>query len=235
MALSDKFDSNWNEILPESDYESFIYQIQQELSKVQTALPVKVVSVSGSGVGAVGYVDVKPLVTQLTVASNPVPQGILTNVPYCRIQGGANAFIVDPQVGDIGIAVFASRDISGVKNVRSESPPASRRRFSLSDGFYIGGVLNGTPSQYVYIKPQNEIVVHATAKVVIEASQKIELNAPLIECHGNLTQTGNAGSTATFVGGITNVGGKLVSNNIVLETHRHDDVQSGNDVTGEPV
>ena len=232
---NNKFDSTWHETLPSSDYETFIYQLQSEIEKMQTALPVEVVAVSGTGTSPVGYVDVKPLVTQLTVAGSPVSQGLLTNVPYCRIQGGKNAFIVDPEVGDKGIAVFASRDISGVKNAKKESPPSSRRKYSINDAMYIGGILNAAPTQYVYIKPQNEIVIHATAKIVIEASQKIELNAPLIECHGNLTQTGHAGQTATFVGGITNTGGKLVSNNIVLEDHVHDKVQSGSSNTGKPV
>ena len=227
MASDNKFVSSWNENLPKSDYETFIYQIQQEMKKMETCLPVKVLAVSGGGVAPVGYVDVQPLVQQLTVANQPVSQGTITNLPYCRIQGGKNAFIVDPQVGDIGLACFASRDVSGVKNVKGESPPSSRRQYSLNDGFYIGGFLNGTPVQYVYIDDAGVITVKAT--------QKIVLDAPLIEIHGNITQTGKSGQTATFVGGITNTGGQISSNGIVLETHVHKGVTTGSSNTGEPV
>lgn len=224
---SNKFDSSWNEQLPASDYDTFIYQVQQELKKVETSLPVQVVSVSGTGTGPVGYVDVKPLVQQLTVSGQPVSQGIITNLPYCRIQGGANAFIVDPEVGDIGIAVFASRDISGVKNAKRESPPASRRTFSLNDGFYIGGILNKAPTQWVYINPDGEVHIKALKKII--------LDAPLIEFDGNMTQTAGKGNTATFRGGINNIGGDIVSNGISLEHHKHPGVSRGSSRTDEPV
>lgn len=226
MASNNNFDSSWNEILPKSDYDTFIYQVQSVLEKMQTALPVQVVSVSGTGTSPVGVVDVRPLVTQLTVAGTPVPQGLLTNVPYCRIQGGSNAFIVDPEPGDIGIAVFASRDISGVKNAKRMSPPSSRRMYSISDAMYIGGILNGAPSQWVYINANGEINVKATKKIV--------LDAPLIEIHGNLTQTGKAGQTATFIGGINNTGGDIVSDGISLVHHVHPGVSRGSSKTDEP-
>jgi hypothetical protein len=45
-------------------------------------------------------------------------------VPYFRVQGGADAIIIDPKVGDLGIAVFCSRDITGVK--RSKEASGSR-------------------------------------------------------------------------------------------------------------
>jgi len=227
MTDSKDFDSTWNELKDANDYASFVYKMRSVLSQMNTALPVKVVAVNGTGTSPVGVVNVQPLVTQLKVSGEPVNPAVLTNVPYCRIQGGHNAFIVDPEPGDIGIAVFASRDISGVKNAKSMSPPSSRRMYSVSDAMYIGGVLNRAPTQWVYIKADGEINVKAT--------QKIVLDAPLIEVHGNLTQTGRAGQTATFVGGIKNTGGEISSNGIVLETHVHPGVSRGSSRTDEPV
>ena len=34
---------------------------------------------------------------------------VIHNVPYMRIQGGANGIILDPAIGDIGIATVCDR------------------------------------------------------------------------------------------------------------------------------
>jgi len=133
-----------------SEYNSLAFVINSFLSKIQTATLVKIVSCTNSGgVSPVGFVDVIPLVDQIDGLGVPVPHVTLFNIPYFRAQGGSNAIILDPQAGDIGICVFASRDISKVKSSKKSSPPDSLRQFSYSDGLYIGGVLNGPPSQYV--------------------------------------------------------------------------------------
>ena len=89
------------------------------------------------------------LVNQQNAAGIGIAEGQLVNLPYMRIQGGANAVIIDPQPGDIGIAVFASRDISTVIATKKQANPATFRMYDFSDGLYLGGVLNGVPSQYV--------------------------------------------------------------------------------------
>lgn len=229
-----KFVSSWNEELPKSDYDNFQFQVNAELSKIQTAIPVKVLAVNATGVAPVGFVDCQPLVTQLTVSGQPVSQGTITNLPYMRLQGGENAVVIDPSVGDIGLAIFASRDVSGVKNARKESPPSSRRQYSLNDGFYVGGFLNKAPKQYIFFK-QDGIVIHTPTKVTIEAPEKVVMDTPLLEIHGRMVMTGQKGSGASTSGGISNTGGTIESNGIVLETHVHRGVTSGGSNTGEPV
>ena len=92
------------------------FLISQALNRVSTATLVKVVSVTNAGgLSPVGFVDVQPLVNQLDGAGNAVPHGVLHRLPYFRLQGGADAVILDPKVGDIGMAAFANRDISLVK------------------------------------------------------------------------------------------------------------------------
>lgn len=233
MASDNKFVSSWNEQLPKSDYETFIYQIQQELKKMETCLPVKVLAVSGGGLAPVGYVDVQPLVQQLTVANQPVSQGTITNLPYFRLQGGSNAVIIDPEVGDIGLACFASRDVSGVKNVKGESPPSSRRQYSLNDGFYIGGFLNKTPVQYIQFG-QDGIKIYSPTKLTLEAPQ-ILIDSPIIQVTGNFAQTGTKGQHSTFSGNIVTTGGDVVADDISLQNHVHKGVTPGSGNTGEPV
>jgi len=126
-------------------------QIWAKLAYVRTAIPVviKAVHVDSDGLAPVGSVDVQPLVNQMDGEGNSFPHGTIFNLPYVRMQGGTNAVICDPVVGDNGIAVICDRDISSVKANKKQANPGSRRRFGLADGIYIGGLLNGTPEQYV--------------------------------------------------------------------------------------
>lgn len=111
---------------------------------------VKVTAVHGGGVAAAGTVDVQPLVSQIDGNGYGTPHGTVPGLPWSRVQGGNNAVICDPQVGDIGWVVAADRDISVVKSTQAAALPGSRRRFDISDGVYAGACLNtGVPNQYL--------------------------------------------------------------------------------------
>jgi hypothetical protein len=149
--------------------QKFIFE--QLMAKQATATLVKVQSVaSGSGgLNPVGYVHVVNMVNQVDGnGGNPIPHGTMYNLPYFRMQGGTNAVIMDPSPGDIGIAIFAMRDISTVKNTRATANPGSARRYHYSDGLYVGGFLNGTPTQYIEFTSSGITVVSPTL-VTIQA------------------------------------------------------------------
>ena len=131
-------------------YNNIRFMVQQALALVQTASVVKVTACTNDGgVSPVGTVDVQILVNQVNGQGNPTPHVTMYSLPYLRVQGGANAVIIDPQPGDIGIAVFANRDITNVKSTKAQANPGSFRMHDFSDGMYLGGLLNGTPSQYL--------------------------------------------------------------------------------------
>lgn len=140
------------------------FAIQQQILSLNTSLPVRVLSVSGGGVAPVGFVSVQILVDQVTGNNKTIEHAEIVNVPYVRMQGGSNAVIIDPQVGDIGLACFSSRDISAVKNVRENAPPGSRRAYDFSDAVYIGGLLNGAPTQYIQFVTGG-VLVHSPDEV----------------------------------------------------------------------
>lgn len=189
------------------------FVIQQLLGRVATVTLVKVEAVTNAGeASAVGFVDVVPMVHQIDGKGQPTPHGTIYSVPYMRLQGGANAVILDPQVGDIGLALFASRDISGVKATKAPNVPPTRRRFSMADALYIGGVLNGVPTQYVRF--------HAAG---------IEVKAPTVAITGDLEVTGTIHTPSTITGDTDVVGGGKS-----LKTHTHGGVQTGGGNTGAP-
>ena len=191
-----------------SDFNAYSFVVKQLLGRIGTATVVKVVAVTNTGgVSPAGNVDVLPLVNQVDGAGNAVPHGTVHHLPYSRLQGGTNAIIMDPQVGDIGVAVFASRDISSVKANKGQANPGSRRRFDMADGIYCGAILNGTPVQYVRFTDTG-ITLHSPLLVTIDAA--------------NIVLTGNVAITGTLTNNSVTVG----------STHVHSDPQGGN--TGVP-
>jgi len=161
-----------------SEYNVMVFVIAQLLAKMQTCTLVKVISCTNDGgLAPVGRVSVQPLVFQVS-SLQIVPHGEISDVPYQRLQGGTNAVILDPEPGDIGIAVFASRDIANVKAdpqaavANGGATPGSAAQFDWADGLYLGGVLNGVPAQYVRF---------AAGLVEIVSPTKIRLAAPTVE------------------------------------------------------
>ena len=141
------------------------------LGLVNTAIPVIVTAVDAGGAGAAtGYVTVKPLVCQVDGFGETLDPAELFRVPYARVQGGIAALVIDPVPGDIGLAVFAKSDCSGVAQMQSKPvQPGSFRKFSMSDGFYLGGFLNRAPSVYIEVKQDQSIVITASGGVTVNA------------------------------------------------------------------
>lgn len=198
------------------EFNSLTFVVRQLLQKMQTVTLVRVVAVSNAGgVSPVGTVDVQPLVNQMSGNRTPTPHGTIYGVPYFRLQGGADAIILDPKVGDIGMCAFASRDISAVKRAKDVANPGSFRQYDWADALYFGGLLNGTPAQYVRFTEGGVIVVSPTA---------VTIQAPAITLDGDVHITG-----------ATTADGDVTAEGTSLHTHVHGGVASGGSDTGPPV
>lgn len=180
-----------------ADFNQVEFVARQVLNKAATTTLVQVKGVTTSGgLSPVGFVDVQPMVHQIDGLGKPTPHGTIYNLPYLRLQGGSDAIIIDPKVGDIGMASFASHDISGVKKNKAPSNPGSRRRFAWADGLYHGGMLNGVPNQFVRFHADG-IAIGTPHKVTIDA-MNIQLDAS-----GNLAVTGEVTRGAGTVDPVT--------------------------------
>lgn len=183
-----------------SDFNKMVFLVQQILGRVRTMVLVKIVAVTNAGgVAPVGFVDAVPLVNQINGVGQATPHATIFNLPYTRLQGGENAVIIDPQIGDIGWAAIADRDISAVKSTKDTANPGSFRRFDLADGVYIGGVLNGTPTQYLQfssagidmVSPTQITMTVGSHGIVITPSAVIIDGKPFLpHTHGNVTPGG---------------------------------------------
>lgn len=221
------------------------FAFRASMALVRTTVPVQVVAIHGGGLAPVGRVDVQPLIQTADSAGNVTSLPVLYGLPYLRWQGGASAVILDPAVGDIGLACFADRDVSAVIASLKQSAPGSNRRFSLADGFYMGATLNAEPTQYLQFDPDNGITLNSpktiteqigtdsnSARVVMNSSgivlsfggHSITINGSGIAVSG--AQTNDSTITAT---------GEVEGNGVKLSTHLTSGVTSGSSDSGPPV
>lgn len=163
--------------------------IRSILMGVRTAIPVEVMAVyPGTGTPpGIGTVDLKPLVQ--TVDGNGVlwPIEIVYGAQFLRAQSGGSAFILDPDVGDIGLAVVNDRDISSVIASGGQlSGPASARRHNISDLTYVMSLISkATITQYVLINSSG-IKLLSPNPITLQGSQ-INLVGPVNQTNGNVT------------------------------------------------
>lgn len=195
----------------DTDWQALEFFVLSRILNRQTVTLVQIVSVTPPASGAVGVVDVLPLVGQVDGAGNVIPHETIYNRPYSRVQGGTNAIIIDPAVGDIGVMVFASRDISSVIKSQQAAPPASGRLFSYADGLYLYSLARGTPTQFVQFT-NSGITITTPHQVTITATGGVNIN----------------GATISGAGEVTDALGK------VLGTHVHSGVTTGGSNTGPP-
>lgn len=196
-----------------SQYNAMRFLVSQMLAKISTAMPVQVVAVTNSGgTSPVGFVDVVPMINQMDGANRPVPRGKLHRLPYLRIQGGANAIILDPEVGDIGLSVTCDRDTSAVKNSKQVSNPGSGRILDCADGFYLGGFLNAEPTQFIAFN---------SSGITLTSAAGVTVNGPL-------TVNGDT----SFVGATDFAGQVMANGHRIDESHTHGGVSPGGGNTG---
>lgn len=189
--------------------------ILKMMGRNYTATIVRVDEVQAGGAGPVGFLTATDLLQQMNGNNEGIPNAPMVNMPYFRLQGGANAIVIDPKPGDIGIAIFARRDISEAKRSKTQGPPPSLRQFDQSDGLYIGGLLNGAPSQFIHFL-ESGIHIQATGEITMDCTL-LQVNAP-IKSTGNITD--NSGTQPQT----------MASMRAVYNSHTH----PGGNPTGTP-
>lgn len=213
-----------------SEYNQLDYFIRSFMGgNLYTALPVIVKAVETGGIAPTGRVDVLPLTCSMDAENNVIQPAQMYSLPYLRIQGGAAAVICDPVVGDIGLAVFAKQDVSNVDvGITEPVQPGTFRMFDISDGFYVGGFLNKTPSCYIQVLPDGNINITGPSQVTVStANTLIDSNTTIT---GNLTVQGNIKAQQRLD---VTTGASIAG--IEFGTHRHTGVDTGSGTSGGPV
>lgn len=170
---------------------------------VNTALPVVVTGVDPGGTdGAAGYVDVKPMVTQTDATGGRLDPVDLFHLPYFRIQAGTAAIVIDPVVGDIGLAIFAQSDCSTLgQDADTPVQPGSFRRFDQADGFYIGGFLNAAPTSWIEMTQDGKIKITGTLELTGGMTVTDDIVAGSISLRHHIHTGDSGGHTSEPIGG----------------------------------
>lgn len=204
-----------------SEYNTRQFQIDQAGATLRTKTPVEVVrapyDAEGNAIvpgtpGAIGFVDVHPLVNQVDGQGNATPHGTIYRVPYHRYQGGYGAFISDPKEGDVGDYVVDDRDASAVYSTSAQANPGSGMRSSLSSGTYHGQVRAGAPTQFFAFLEHGFNVQDAYGNTIQGTAQGVLINGFLIKLSGDA----------------------VTKHGTDVDTHVHTEVTTGSDDTGPP-
>jgi hypothetical protein len=210
-----------------SDAENLSYVFKKLLSGAFFIELVEVLAVRGVAPNLV--VDILPLVTRTDPSGAMIDNSPVFNVPVWRLQRGDSAVIMDPVAGDIGLAAICDRDNSIARINRKQSVPGSKRTHSKSDAIYLGGVLNGQPSQFIEfadgainITTPNPVNISCSS-ANITAPDGVNVTTPTMHVTGNIT----AGGDITDNNGTQSASLKTLRDNYDEHKHQVQNVQSG--------
>lgn len=200
------------------DFNKTSFLVRQMIGRMDTMKLVQVKAVhpaEGDGeVKAAGTVDVQPLVNQIDGGANATPHGTVYGIPWSRNQGGKNAVVCDPEVGDIGYVVVSDRDISALKAAKKRSNPGSFRQFNIADGVYAGGALNVAPEQYLVFTSTGVRLVDKNGNSIATTADGMTLT----DSKGNVVSMAAGGIAITPKSGepVTINGSLIVRDNLQL-------------------
>jgi len=211
-----------------SEYNATEFIIRQIMAGMSTVKAVQVVAVNKDA----KTVDVLPLVKLVDGNGNATDQGKIFGIPYTQLQWGKNAVVGTPAEKDVGVLLCCDRDISAVKSTKAAAPPSSSRKFSASDGVYLGGFANGDVEQSIeFVDGGIEIkakgghslksteadgwtIDRLTVTGLLIASQNVQLSGSLLGTNG-ATYAGALKTTGAVEGASVKAGA------IDLASHRH--------------
>jgi hypothetical protein len=174
------------------------FLIRSLIKDVRTAIPVKVVAVY-PGTGSpplIGTVDVQPLIQTVDGSGKLWSMAEVYGASFSRLQSGANGIVMDPSVGDIGLATVCDRDISSVIASGGLAGPGSARTHDISDLVY-----------------QFSIISAAELAQFILFAAGISLQSPVVSTSGNLSAgTGATGTFTDLTGQVCTVQNGIITN-----------------------
>lgn len=200
--MTDRFYGQNNQNTAQSDHDTAAFQIAQALRAVSTATICKVTKCSTAGqVGPIGTLSAMPMVDLVDGLMQASKHVDVLNLPYMRMQAGSKAIIMDPKAGDLGLVVFADRDVSAVKKTKKQASPGSKRRFNMADGMYVGTILSsGDPTCYLQFTDDDKIIAspdNGTTVAKLEANKiSLFIGALMIVMRDGKIFLGEDGATA---------------------------------------
>ena len=173
--------------------------------ELKAILPVRVVETDSKSKRLI----VLPLINQVTPDNKEVIHANLHDLPYGYEQAGECVIQIDPQPGDIGLAICSYRDLSRLKATRQSGTPATSRAYAWEDAVYIRTLWTAK-------SPQHVISISPDGGITLTSPRPVTVNADL-HVSGSITASGD-----------------VTGGGISLDKHVHGGVQAGGGNTGKP-
>lgn len=212
--------------------------IQGERLDIWTALPGIIQSYDVTEDGGMTC-SVQPAIqaqitSQVDGSKTWVNLPLLVDCPVYFSSGGGCTLTFPLAEGDECLVIFASRCIDAWWQNGGVQQQAEFRMHDLSDGFVFAGVrskprlLPNLSTSKVQLRSDDGLVyfdLHPTTHAItLVAPGDVDITAPTVAIHGNLTVSGTVVATGDVTGQGTS-----------LHNHVHSGVQSGSSNTGAPV
>jgi phage baseplate assembly protein gpV len=240
------------------DLEEIIHTaIDRKLTRVWTALPVKVLADSdGFVVQPQPTIKGKQIDPQSGKLNDIAMPSLGASVPVHFASGGGFTITHPVKSGDEGIAIFSSRCIDGWWDKGDLQPQLETRRHNLSDAMYVPGIrskprkLNPPASTTsiqirtdkgdVYVEVTADSVnIVTTQKVTVKcvemdvtASSRVAITSPLVTI--NASDKISIDSPLIETTGKITAQGDVTAGSVSLQNHTHGNVQGGLSHTGPP-
>lgn len=176
---------------PNSMADAIRNAVLYQLLNVHTAMPGKVISYEYKTKKA----QIQPMVDKKYTDGTTDPMPVLNNVPVIfPLAGGASiTFPVNP--GDYCLLIFCERSIDNFLASGQQSPPTDPRKFDLSDGVAIMGLLPFTEespasgnNEFLISYAGSEVKIASNGDVTIKTASKVAIGTVSTEVLDVLSQ-----------------------------------------------
>ncbi|WP_127958845.1 Gp138 family membrane-puncturing spike protein [Serratia microhaemolytica] len=162
------------------------FAIKKSLQRTDVQLPAVVISYDREK----NLAMVKPLISRLTTAGDPVERPTIASIPVLSLGGGGISVTFPLKSGDLGWIEASDRDISLFMQSKASSRPNTLRLHEFSDARFIPDVFNR------YTLPS-----HADDEAIIQHTN----GTTFIGISGNRIRGVTGGSSATLTESTVNV------------------------------
>lgn len=209
---------------------------------IKCHLPARVVSFDGRNT-----VSVEVMVTQV-IDGKALPYPILADVPVGFLRAGGFSFTVPIKPGDEGQLYFNDRCIDGWFTTGKVSAPVDFRLHDISDASFMPGAIVSQPNALgsvfsdglsmqtddgsTFIRVMNGRI-HIKGDILHEGNSEQQGNSVQKGQHNQQGDWNQTKGEATSTGTIT--AAKGVFGGVDVEKHKHNEVEPGGGISGEPV
>lgn len=165
--------------------------ILYQLNNTHTALPAKIVSYEFKTKKA----QVQPLINKKYTDGTNEPLPILNNVPVLFPFAGGASITFPVNAGDYCLLIFCERSLDNFLSTGQQSTPTDPRKFDLSDGVAIMGLLPFTENSPVASNNElliayggSEIKITSNGDVTIKTANKVAIGNMSVEVLDVLSQ-----------------------------------------------